>query len=83
MIYGTSKFSLNLDPINGKIWTRGPRIYGFYYTKTPQTILESIWGHPGKYYFYIYGLQKNVKFGKDGHRKMMKIRLIKSPKSWM
>ena len=51
-----------------------PRIYGFYYTKILQKILESIWEHPGKYYFYIYGLQKNVKFGKDGHRKMMKIR---------
>ena len=41
MISGTSKISLNLDPINGQIWTRGPRIYGFY-TKTLRKILESI-----------------------------------------
>ena len=39
---------LNLDPINGQIWTRAPRIYGFYYTKILQKILESIWEHPGK-----------------------------------
>ena len=25
--------SLNRDPINGQIWTRGHRIYGFHYTK--------------------------------------------------
>ena len=39
--------SLNLDPINGQIWTRGHRIYGFYYTKILQE-LESIWEHSGK-----------------------------------
>ena len=58
--------SLNLGPINGQIWTRGPRIYGFYYTKVLQQILESIWGHLKK--MLLSGLQKNVKFGKDGHR---------------
>ena len=46
MISGTSKMSLNIDPINGQIWTRGPRIYGFYYTKILKKILESIWEHP-------------------------------------
>ena len=40
--------SLNLDPINCQIldpkyWTRGPRIYGFYYTKILQEMIESIW----------------------------------------
>ena len=53
MISGTSKMSLNLDPSNGQIWTRGPRTYGLYYTKILQTISESIWEHPGKYYFHI------------------------------
>ena len=48
MIPGTSKTSLKLDPINGQIWTRAPRIYSFYYTKILQNILESIWEHPGQ-----------------------------------
>ena len=47
MISGTSKISLNLGPMNGQIWTRGARIYCFYYTKILQTTLESIWEHPG------------------------------------
>ena len=46
MILGTSKISLNLGPINGHFWARGPRIYGFSYTKIPQKILDSIWEHP-------------------------------------
>ena len=46
MISGTSKISLNFDPMNGQIWTRGRRIYGFYYTKILHEILESIWGCP-------------------------------------
>ena len=58
MIAGTSKKSLNLDPINGQIWTCGPCIYGFYYTKILQKILESIWEHPGKYYLWKYENQK-------------------------
>ena len=58
MISGTSKISLNLGPINGHFWARGPRIYGFSYTKILQKILESIWGHLGKYYFCIYENQK-------------------------
>ena len=52
MISGTSKSSLNLDPINGQIWTRGPHIYGFYYAQILQKTLESIWEHPGKYYLW-------------------------------
>ena len=54
MISGTSNNSLNLKPINGHIWARGPRIYGFSYTQILQNILENIWGHPEKYYFCIY-----------------------------
>ena len=48
MISGTSKMSLNLDPINGQIWTPGPHIYGFYCTKILQKKLESICGPPLK-----------------------------------
>ena len=48
MILGTSKISLIIGPINGHFWARGPRIYGFSYTKIPQKILESIWNHHGK-----------------------------------
>ena len=48
MISGTSKISSNLDPINGQIWARGPRIYSFYYSKILQKVLESIWEHPGQ-----------------------------------
>ena len=40
MISGTSKISLNLGPINGQIWTRGPRIYGLSYTKRLHKILR-------------------------------------------
>ena len=46
VISGTSNSSINLDPMNGQIWTRGPRIYGLYYNKILQQILESIWEHP-------------------------------------
>ena len=51
MILGTSKISLNLGPIIDHFWARGPRIYGFSYTKIPQKILESIWEHLGKILF--------------------------------
>ena len=34
-----------------------PRTYGFYYSKIPQTILESIWDHLGKYYLWKYETQ--------------------------
>ena len=33
MILGTSTISLILGPIIGHFWARGPRIYGFSYTK--------------------------------------------------
>ena len=68
MILGTSKISLNIDPINGQIWTRGPRIYGLYYTKILQQILESIWKHFGKYYFW-----------KHENRKFLKVRNVCAP----
>ena len=51
MISGTSNISLILGPINSHFWARGRRIYGFYYTKLLQQILESIWGHLGKILF--------------------------------
>ena len=51
MILGTSKISLILGPIIGHFWARRPCICGLSYTKIPQKILESIWEHPGKYYF--------------------------------
>ena len=63
MISGTSKSSLNLDPINGQIWTRGPRIYGLYYTKILHKILESVWENPGKYYLWKSDNQKTEKSG--------------------
>ena len=47
MILGTSKISVFFGPIIGHLWARGPRIYGFSYTKILQKILESIWEHPG------------------------------------
>ena len=64
MISGTLKISLIIGPINGHFWARGPRIYGFAYTKILQKILESIWEHLGKYYFYIYENHffENVRF---------------------
>ena len=61
------KNSLNLGPIIGHFWSLEPRIYGFSYTKIPQQILESIWEHPGKYYFYIYDTQKIENFGTYPH----------------
>ena len=67
MISVTSKKSLNLDPIDGQIWIRGPRIYGFYYIKILQQILESLWEHLGKYYLWKSENQhfrKNRKFPK-------------------
>ena len=62
MIAGTSKIPLNIDPINGQIWTRGPRIFCFYYTKILHKILESIWEHPGQYYLWKSENQQNRKF---------------------
>ena len=53
MISGTSKIPLNLDPINGQIWNRGPRIYGFYSTKILQEILKK----------YMGTFWKNIIFG--------------------
>ena len=50
MILGTSKILIFFGPIIGHFWARGPRIYGFSYTKIPQIFLESLWEHLGKYY---------------------------------
>ena len=58
MILETSKISLNLGPIIGHFWAHGPRIYGFSYTKIPQTILESLWGHLGKILLLLFGTSK-------------------------
>ena len=67
MILGTSKISLNLGPIIGHFWARGPRIYGFSYTKILQKILESIWGHPQTNIIFLSGTSKNIKFGPAKH----------------
>ena len=52
MILGTFKILTFFGPIIGHFWARGPRIYGFSYTKIPQKILESIWEHLGKILFF-------------------------------
>ena len=52
MMSGASRNSLNLGPIDGQTWTPGPRIYGFYYTKILQNILESIWEIHGTYHLW-------------------------------
>ena len=80
MILGTSKISLNLGPIIGHFWARGPRIYGFSYTKIPQKILESLWEHLGKYYFDFLELQKFVKFGPTKHLFFFESFLVDPPK---
>ena len=67
MILRTSKISLNIGPIIGHFWARGPRIYGFSYTKNTSKILESLWDHLGKYYFDFLELQNFVKFGPTKH----------------
>ena len=38
--------------MNGKIWARGPCIYGLSHTKLLRQILESIWEHPEKTYLW-------------------------------
>ena len=67
MISGTSKISIIIGPIIGHFWARGPRIYGFSYTKIPQKILESLWEHLGKILFLLSGTSKNLKFGPTKH----------------
>ena len=44
MILGTSKISLNLGPIIGHFWARGPRIYGFSYTKNTSKNIRKYMG---------------------------------------
>ena len=65
--------SLIRGPIIGHFWARGPRLYGFSYTKIPQNILESLWEHLGKYYFDFLELQKNLKFGPTKHLFFLKV----------
>ena len=68
MILGTSKISLNLGPIIGHFWARGPRIYGFSYTKKYLKKYEKVYGNIlEKYYFDFMELQKFVKFGPTKH----------------
>ena len=61
MILGTFKILTFFGPIIGHFWARGPRIYGFSYTKILQKILERIWEHLGKYYLSITDTQQNRK----------------------
>ena len=63
MISVTSKKSVNLDPINGQIWSRGPCINGFYYPKIISKLLESIWGHPGKILFGTMRIKSFENYG--------------------
>ena len=51
MILATSKMSLILGPIIGHFWARGPRIYGFSYTKIPQKYQKVYGNILEKYYF--------------------------------
>ena len=81
MILGTSKISLNLGPIIGHFWAREPRIYGFSYTKNTSKNIRKYMGTSLKHIMFTYlDFRKFVKFGNDGHQKMMKIRLKKSSK---
>ena len=66
------KCSPNLDP-----WT--PYVSLKYFKK-----YKKIMGTSLKHIIFTYmDCRKFVNFGKDGHRKMMKIRVIKSSKSWI
>ena len=57
-----------------QIWTCGPRIYHQKTTKNIRKFMESSL----KVLFLHIWTSCLVNFGKDGHRKMMKICLIKS-----
>ena len=74
MISGTSKISLNIGPINGQIWTRGPRIYGYSYTENTSKHIRKYMGTSFKQIIFHRWTSENVDVGKDGHRKMIKIR---------
>ena len=63
MILGSFKILTFFGPIIGHFWARGPRIYGFSYTKIPHKILESLWEHLGKYHFNFLELRTFLKFG--------------------
>ena len=73
IILGTFKIVTFFGPIIGHFWARGPRIYGFSYTKIPQNILESLWEHHGKYYFDFLALQKFLNSGPTKHLFCLKV----------
>ena len=54
MISGTSKMSLILGPINGHFWARGPRIYGFSYTKNTSNNIRKYMGTSLKNIIFAY-----------------------------
>ena len=64
MILGTSKILTFFGPIIGHVWARRPCISAFSYTKLLQKILESVWGHLGKYYFSMSDNQNFRKISK-------------------
>ena len=64
MILGTSKILTFFGPIIGHFWARRPCICGLSYTKLPQQILESMWGHFRKYYVSMSDNQNVRKFSK-------------------
>ena len=64
-------------------WTPGnPYIWILFYEITSKSISKYMDTFE-KYYFCIYGLPFLSFNEQDGHRRMMKIRLIKFPKSWI
>ena len=54
MILGTSKILTFFGPIIGHFWARGPRIYGFSYTKILQQILEKVYGSILEHIIFTY-----------------------------
>ena len=65
-ISGTSNISLNVDPDNGQLWTRAPRIYGFYYTQNNTKNIRKYTGTSLKHIFYISGLHVLSSLEKTG-----------------
>ena len=53
MISGTSKISLNIDPIDHQIWARGLHIYGFYYAKNTSQHIRKFMGTSWKHIIFV------------------------------
>ena len=59
MIMGTSKISLNIGPIIGHFWARGPRIYGFSYTKNTSKNIRKFMGTSWEHIIFTFWNFKN------------------------